>query len=275
MSSVVNWCGRPSKSFVEEQGVRQGGIISPTCYKIHINPLLDLMQNSRIGLSIGNVYCGVPTVADDLLFLSRSIIDLQAMLSTQGYFAGLGRYLISDSKTKVFIVNSRVDTVTWNQSQIFSINGNPIEVVNECTHLRIKRDSISRSGHSTTVDDRIASARGCAYSLISLMGAGLHGENGGNPRVSLSLWSAYVLPRLIYGLDMLKLSKSEIQKLNQFHKKSLNKSCIFRRERLTRQCICYLVNCLWWRIYTSESWVRWVVCYAAAQLREGLQKGKF
>ena len=34
---------------------------------------------------------------------------------------------------------------------------------------------ISRSGHSTTVDDRIASARGCAYSL---MGAGLHGEMG-------------------------------------------------------------------------------------------------
>ena len=53
------------------------------------------------------------------------------------------------------------------------------------------------------------------------MGAGLHGENGGNPRVSLSLWSAYVLPRLIYGLDVLKLSKSEIQKLNQFHKKFL------------------------------------------------------
>ena len=67
---------------------------------------------------------------------------------------------------------------------------------------------------------------------------------------------------------MAKLSKSKIQKLNQLHKKSSNKSCIFRRERLTRQCICYLVNCLWWWIYTSESWVRWVVCYAAAQLRE-------
>ena len=135
-SSQLVWQTVPSKSFVEEQGGRQGGIISPTCYKIHINPLLDLMQNSKIGLSIGNVYCGVPTVADDLLFLSRSIIDLQAMLSTQGYFAGLERYLISDSKTKVFIVNSPVDTVTWNQSQIFSINGNPIEVVNKLASLK-------------------------------------------------------------------------------------------------------------------------------------------
>ena len=52
------------------------------------------------------------------------------------------------------------------------------------------------------------------------MGAGLHGENGGNPRVSLSLWNTYVLPRLVYGLDVLTLSNSEIQKLNQFHKKN-------------------------------------------------------
>ena len=88
----------------------------------------------------------------------------------------------------------------------------------ECTHLGIKRDSVSNSGHSTTVEDRIKSARGCAYSL---MGAGHHGENGGDPRVSLSLWNTYVLPRLTYGLDVLTLSNSEIQKLNQFHKKFL------------------------------------------------------
>ena len=80
------------------------------------------------------------------------------------------------------------------------------------------RGTVSNSGHSTTVEDRIKSARGYAYSL---MGAGLHGENGGNPRVSLSLWNTYVLPRLTYGLDVLTLSNSEIQKLNQFHKKFL------------------------------------------------------
>ena len=45
-------------------------------------------------------------------------------------------------------------------------------VVEECTHLGIKRDSLSKSGHSTIIEDRITSARGCAYSL---MGAGLQG----------------------------------------------------------------------------------------------------
>ena len=94
------------------------------------------------------MYRRVPTVADDLLFLSRSIIDLQAMLSVQGYFAGLERYLIIDTKTKVFNANSPIDAGTWNQNGIFSINGKAIEVVEECTHLAIKRGSLSKSGHS-------------------------------------------------------------------------------------------------------------------------------
>ena len=53
------------------------------------------------------------------------------------------------------------------------------------------------------------------------MGAGIHGEIGGKPRVSLSLWNTYVLPRLTHRLDVLTLSNSEIQKLNQFQKKIL------------------------------------------------------
>ena len=63
-----------------------------------------------------------------------------------------------------------IEADIWNQSEIFSINAKSIEVVEECIHLGIKRDSVLNSGHSTTVEDRITSARGCAYSL---MGASL------------------------------------------------------------------------------------------------------
>ena len=52
-----------------------------------------MLQNSGIALYIGNVYCGATTVADDPLFLSHSLIDLLAMLSEQGYFASLERYI--------------------------------------------------------------------------------------------------------------------------------------------------------------------------------------
>ena len=97
-------------------------------------------------------------------------------------------------------------------------NGNDNEVVEECTHQGIQRDSKSRPGHTRTVDERIQSARRCAYSLMRV---GLHGQNGVNPVVSLSIWNVYVLPCLLYGLDILTNTKSKIAKINQFHKKFL------------------------------------------------------
>ena len=79
----------------------------------------------------------------------------------------------------------------------------------ECTRLEIKRDSISRSGHSTTIDDRIASSRGFAYSLME---TGLHGEKGVKPIVLLFCLSSICFTSSYYGLDMLKLSKSAFLK---------------------------------------------------------------
>ena len=49
-------------------------------------------------------------------------------------------------------------------------------------------------------------------------GAGLHGKNGVNPEVFLSVWNVYVLPCLLYGLAIMTLTKSKIAKINQFHK---------------------------------------------------------
>ena len=80
------------------------------------------------------------------------------------------------------------------------MNGKDVEVVDECVHLGINRDSKSRSGHTKTVDEFIQFARRCAYSH---MGAGLHGQNGVNLMVSLSMWKIFRLPCLLYGLGML------------------------------------------------------------------------
>ena len=50
MESMVKWERSLSKSFQEFQGVRQGGIWSPTAYKMFINPALDLFDNINLAL---------------------------------------------------------------------------------------------------------------------------------------------------------------------------------------------------------------------------------
>ena len=65
LSSKVKWAGGESESFAIFQGVRQVGNLSPFLYKSYLNPCLMELKHIRLGLCIGNIYCGCPTCADD------------------------------------------------------------------------------------------------------------------------------------------------------------------------------------------------------------------
>ena len=87
-------------------------------------------------------------------------------------------------------------------------------MVEECVHLGMTIDSKSRTGHGA-FGERIQSVIRCAYSL---MDSSLHGQNGVNPLVSFTMWNVFIMICLLYELGVLTLVKSEIAKINQFHK---------------------------------------------------------
>jgi hypothetical protein len=69
------------------------------------------------------------------------------------------------------------------------------------------------TNESIDIDKMIQTGR---QTLYSLFGAGLHGRNGLNPKIAKHIWSTYVIPRLIYGLEIQHVTDTQIQKLNQF-----------------------------------------------------------
>ena len=68
------------------------------------------------------------------------------------------------------------------------------------------------------VGERIITAR---RTVCALMGAGLHGLNGVNPSVSAHCIRIYVLPRLLYGLDVIRLTRSDLKNLEAYYLKLL------------------------------------------------------
>ena len=62
------------------QGVRQGGILSADFYKLYANNALLRVERSGLGASIGTVFCGAPTCADDVLFITDEPDELRLML---------------------------------------------------------------------------------------------------------------------------------------------------------------------------------------------------
>ena len=66
--------------------------------------------------------------------------------------------------------------------------------------------------------DRFKVARRTKYAL---MGSGVHGTNGLDPKTSYQIYNTYVLPRLLYGLEVLPLKTTHIHKLEDFHRKTI------------------------------------------------------
>ncbi|VDI37463.1 Hypothetical predicted protein [Mytilus galloprovincialis] len=60
LNSNIKWQGQTSRTFLESQGVRQGGVWSPTAYKIFINSLLTTHETYRIGFSYWFNLCRSP-----------------------------------------------------------------------------------------------------------------------------------------------------------------------------------------------------------------------
>ena len=209
ITSTVKWEGKLSRAFNEEQGIRQGGITSPALYKSGRN--LGLNQLDRYPtLQIGSINVGAVMVADDLALTASSQIEMQKALLIAESDASRERYSYNPDKTKTVIVNGK------NETTAFVLNGKPLGTSEREKHLGIFRNS--KNSNQDTIETRIADARRASYSLL---GAGLCGLNGTGPEVGIFLYSTYIIPILLYGLEALVLREKEIQILESYHRRNL------------------------------------------------------
>ncbi len=213
MSARVKWKEKFSEPFQITQGVRQGGILSTGLYKSFIDPLLHLMKVNSIGLTLGECFIGTPTVADDVLLLTEDETELQVMLNVVDDYAKTNHYSLHPGKCEVFGITKR-EGLDW------TLGGHSLPQPGKVTHLGLDIYPSSAKTANTLVTDRISLARRTAYSL---MGCGLHGLNGLPPPVSLHVFNSYVLPRLLYGLEVVHLNNTNIKILTTYHNRTLKR----------------------------------------------------
>ena len=213
LSSKVKWISGCSESFPIHQGVKQGGVLSTTLYKTYIDEFLDILECKRLGFRIGTVFVGSPACCDDIAFLTKSKDELQIMFNEGKQYSEKHRYEIHPTKTNIVdLVNgSKVnDDMTWN------LGDNILSFSDTAIHLGVTRAGKKES--DINIDERISLARRTSYSL---MNTGLHGANGLSPEVSYQIYKIYVIPRLLYGLEIIPLNNTQLEKINRYHVKTL------------------------------------------------------
>ncbi len=206
----VRWRGIDSHSYPVQQGVKQGGILSPLLYKCYINNLLETFKKSSLGLHIGNIYIGSPTVADDVLLMSASGTQLQSMLNIAVQYSTSHHYDLHPQKSVVcpFLnTHSKLENVTeW------TLGENKIPVADKFTHLGLDWKA---GCAGPDIDSRINAARQTAYSMLDI---GVHGQSGLDPPASLRIITLYIVPRLLHGLEAAVLSRKDLSRLDNYYR---------------------------------------------------------
>ena len=119
-------------------------------------------------------------------------------------------------------------------SFMLNLDDRNIPLVPNTTHLGISRAETNEN--TANIDERLKLARRTLYSLI---GTGVHGSNGINPKVSYKIYQCYVIPRMLYGLEVIPINDSQMENLSKFHLQTLKR--IQSLPKRTANCAVYLL----------------------------------
>ena len=90
----VKWQGQLSESYVNEQGVRQGCVLSTDQFKVFDNGLLDRVQQSGRGAKIGKIGIEAPASANDTTYLSNDAESLQFLINISNDSSDMDGYIL-------------------------------------------------------------------------------------------------------------------------------------------------------------------------------------
>ena len=215
--SSVKWDGNISEPFNVNQGVRQGEILSTDLYKLYINPLLDRLETSGLGFKIGNISVSNTACADDIVLISEIPDEAQTLVNMATDFAFMEGYQLQLTKSVVINMSSKKNQ-TYNSKSPLQIGSNNMPFVDNAVHLGIIRTTSLRGNTTTNVDENIKKARRSAYGLFS---SGFHGYNGLDVDTMLQLYKIYILPVLLYGLELILPQGPQLEQLEIAQKRLL------------------------------------------------------
>ena len=192
--------------------------------------VLQALQDTGKGVYIGADFFGAPTVADDVLLLDQKADGMQTLLTTAKTGSDQKRYTIHPVKSEL----SSAKGIPYN----LHLGREILPYADSLTHLGVTR-SFQRS-NAEVVNDRVKTATKTMYEL---MPSGLHGENGISPNASRKIVIAYILPRLLYGLEALILNKTEIASIDRAYK-GLLKPLLSLRDATADEAVYFLYGLL-------------------------------
>ena len=143
LQSAVLVEGEPSRAVPLLQGVRQGCPLSPILFSCYINNLVCRLKEKGYGVDIGDRNLCSLLYADDVVLMTDSADELQAMIDIVDNYCKEWRLSLNLGKSKVMVVapNGAVcakgDQAEEAELPEFTFRGSPVEIVDQYKYLGV------------------------------------------------------------------------------------------------------------------------------------------
>ena len=190
VQAAVKVNGQLTEWFDVTLGLKQGCVISPFCFNMYLNDLIEDINSLGCGIQIGNQNISMLCYADDIVLMATKETDLQNMLTKLEVWCNLWRMSINVDKTK--IVHFRPQRVQ-KSSFLFTCSGAPIEMVSKYKYLGLVLNDLLDYGMTAKV---VAQA---AHRALGVLIAKDRAYGGMPYKIFTKLYDTMVQPIISYG----------------------------------------------------------------------------
>ena len=199
--SIIKWNNCLSEKVKLTHGVRQGGVLSPILFAIVVDDILCTLNNSNMGCKVFGMPFVAIMYADDIILMTASVQHMQILIDVCVKELKSIDLTVNPSKTMWLRIGIR-NKVTCSPLNVDSLSVNCVEetkilgtIIVSSTKFKI---SLSKNKTSFFISvNNLFSKLGCS-----------------DVAVFISLMNSHCLSTLLYNLEVLDLSKSEVNSLN-------------------------------------------------------------
>lgn len=229
--NIVRTGNLESKEFVTKEGLRQGGVLSPTLFNLVMDDIVKEVKGKVKKLQVGfrnmkRVEISESIFADDLVIYAKSNQDLQFNLETWKNSLESINLRINEKKSKVMVIGKK----TTDTPMEIIINGKEIEQVRAFKYLGV---TIQCNGSiSAEINGRIETATKVYYALNNTFIK----KKEITKKTKITVYKTIFKPILIYGSEswvLTKQLKSNIQAVEMKYLRGVKN--ITRKDRIRNE----------------------------------------
>ena len=132
MKGKVKWNFFISERFDVYNGVKQGGVLSPSLFSLYMDELIKLIHNTGVGCYVGDIPSAVFIYADDIVLLTPNRFSMNKLLKICEKYGQEYGLKFNSSKSECMFFSKKSSIVDHRN---FILNNVSIKFVSKCKHL--------------------------------------------------------------------------------------------------------------------------------------------